>query len=232
MKAYVGTSGWLYDWNLGKSLEWYEQNSGLNAIELNSSFYRFPFPNQIKGWVTKSKEIRWAVKVHRLITHLRKMNESSFPIWEKFKSIFNPLDYKIDFYLFQLSPNFQCKEEALRKLSRFREQTRLGERMAVEFRNETCYNEKILEWGKKEGITLVSVDSPEITWIVKSGKSVYLRLHGRESWYFYDYDESELRELIESALNLSPEKIYIFFNNDHWMLENARKAVSILKNYT
>ncbi len=53
MKFYVGTSGWAYKWNKGGNLEWYLENSGLNAVELNASFYRFPFPNQIKGWVKK-----------------------------------------------------------------------------------------------------------------------------------------------------------------------------------
>jgi len=50
LKALVGTSGWLYDWNEGGDLRWYVENSGLNAIELNASFYRFPFPSQVKGW--------------------------------------------------------------------------------------------------------------------------------------------------------------------------------------
>ncbi|RLF12723.1 MAG: DUF72 domain-containing protein, partial [Thermoprotei archaeon] len=39
MRVYIGTSGWLYDWNLDGSLDWYVKNSGLNAVELNASFY-------------------------------------------------------------------------------------------------------------------------------------------------------------------------------------------------
>ncbi|MFP3209319.1 MAG: DUF72 domain-containing protein, partial [Nitrososphaeria archaeon] len=38
MEPYVGTSGWSYAWN-PDGLEWYVRNSGLNAVELNSSFY-------------------------------------------------------------------------------------------------------------------------------------------------------------------------------------------------
>ncbi|MEM4061454.1 MAG: DUF72 domain-containing protein, partial [Desulfurococcaceae archaeon] len=29
MEVYVGTSGWLYDWNEGASLDWYVEESGL-----------------------------------------------------------------------------------------------------------------------------------------------------------------------------------------------------------
>ncbi|MEM2358961.1 MAG: DUF72 domain-containing protein, partial [Nitrososphaerota archaeon] len=36
--GFVRTSGWLYDWNSGGTLDWYLANSGLNAVELNASF--------------------------------------------------------------------------------------------------------------------------------------------------------------------------------------------------
>ena len=49
-KFFIGTSGWYYDWNKEKTLDWYIENSNFNVIELNASFYRFPFPNHIKGW--------------------------------------------------------------------------------------------------------------------------------------------------------------------------------------
>ncbi|MFZ8792916.1 MAG: hypothetical protein ACO2O2_03370 [Acidilobaceae archaeon] len=42
VELYAGTSGWLYDWNLGGSLEWY-------ARELSSSFYRIPSSSQVRS---------------------------------------------------------------------------------------------------------------------------------------------------------------------------------------
>ncbi|MEO0119416.1 MAG: DUF72 domain-containing protein, partial [candidate division WOR-3 bacterium] len=69
MEIYVGTSGWYYDWNLEGTFDWYLKNSKLNAVELNVSFYRFPFPNQVKSWANKGKSLRWAIKVSRIITH-------------------------------------------------------------------------------------------------------------------------------------------------------------------
>ncbi|MEM1508337.1 MAG: DUF72 domain-containing protein [Thermofilaceae archaeon] len=58
VKIYVGTSGWLYGWNEGGGLEWYVSHSGLNAIELNASFYRFPFPAQVKSWVKRGGRLK------------------------------------------------------------------------------------------------------------------------------------------------------------------------------
>lgn len=94
MKFYVGTSGWAYEWNKGGNLEWYLQNSGLNAIELNASFYRFPFQNRIKGWVkeTENSDTRWAIKVNRLITHIYKFGEKASEVWTRFNELFKPLD--------------------------------------------------------------------------------------------------------------------------------------------
>jgi len=63
VEVYVGTSGWLYSWNLGKSLKWYVENSGLNAVELNASFYRYPTPRQVAQWADVGKTLRWAVIV-------------------------------------------------------------------------------------------------------------------------------------------------------------------------
>ena len=91
MEVFVGTSGWFYDWNLSRSLDWFLENSGLNAIELNMSFYRFPFPNQIKGWVRKGQDLRWAIKVSRWITHRKKFRDC-IDIWDRFRELFKPMD--------------------------------------------------------------------------------------------------------------------------------------------
>lgn len=228
LSVFVGTSGWVYDWNVGGSLEWYVEESGLNAVELNASFYRFPFRTQIMGWCRRGRGLRWAVKVHRSITHMRKLSEEALSTWLKFSKLFEPLDRSVDFYLFQLPPNLTCREGSLDRVRRFYERTGLGERFAVEFRHPTCFTNEVIKWGGRLGLTLVSVDSPIASWVVKSNRSIYLRLHGREGWYSYDYNVSELERLAEEVLNLGPEKIYVFFNNDHWMLENARVMLNIL----
>ena len=121
MKIFVGTSGWYYDWNKEKSLDWYIKKSKLNAIELNASFYRFPFPNQVKSWARKTKELtiknlKWAVKINRLITHIHKLNKESYTIFKKFLKLFEPLNNYISFYLFQMPPSFRFTPGNKRKI--------------------------------------------------------------------------------------------------------------------
>ncbi len=233
MEIYVGTSGWMYDWNEEASFDWYIKYSGLNAIELNASFYRFPFRNQVLGWSrkTKTKNIRWSIKVHRSITHFRKLSDVSIDIWNKFKNLFEPLDQFIDFYLFQMPPSFSKTDENVKRVEYFYEKTGLGERFAIEFRHKSWFNESTIKWAEKLGFTIVSIDAPIATWIVKSNRNVYLRLHGKEYWYAHDYSEEELKELAEESILLKPDRVYVFFNNNHWMLENARKMYNILLQY-
>jgi len=223
MEAFVGTSGWYYDWNKKKNLDWFIQNSGLNSVELNASFYRFPSPEQIEGWNRKGTGIRWSIKVHRSITHWRQLSESSLEILENFLELFEPMDHIIDFYLFQVPPKFDDVERVLR----FAETAKLGKKFALEIRNkellgnDEVYSELV---GK---VTLVSVDSPDYRNRIFPGENVYMRMHGRNSWYSYDYSQEEISETLRKILSFEPEKTYIYFNNDHNMLDNARKALEI-----
>jgi uncharacterized protein YecE (DUF72 family) len=221
MDAFVGTSGWYYEWNKKKNLDWFIQNSGLNTVELNASFYRFPSPDQIEGWNRKGTGLRWSIKVHRSITHWRQLSESSLEILENFLELFEPMDRLVDFYLFQVPPKFDDITKALR----FAEAAKLGERFALEIRNKELLgnDEACAELMKK--VTLVSVDSPDYRNRIFPGKTVYMRMHGRESWYSYDYSRAEIKETIRKISEFEPEKVHIYFNNNHNMLENARIAL-------
>jgi len=111
----------------------------------------------------------------------------------------------------------------------FSETVNLGLRMAVEFRHESCFNESIRSWGEENNIMIVSIDAPIATWIVSVKDMVYLRVHGREVWYGYEYSENELKQLASEIKKLSPRRVHVFFNNNHWMLENARLMKKLLE---
>jgi uncharacterized protein YecE (DUF72 family) len=228
MKVFVGTSGWAYGWNEGGDFQWFVENSGLNAVEINASFYRFPFPSQVKGWAKRTKGIRWAVKVNRLITHVFKFGERAKHTWKRFEEIFSPLNKSVDFYLFQLPPN--STPSMADKIARFAKFTALGERFALEVRNEKWFSPENLEWARKNKITWVSIDAPEFSReIFRTTDFVYLRMHGRESWYSYNYSREELKEVAERIKKATPKATYVFFNNNHDMLNNAREMRRILE---
>lgn len=228
MERFVGTSGWYYPWNEEKSLDWYIKNSGLNAVELNASFYRFPFPNQVKSWSTKGKNIRWSVKVNRLITHVHKFNKKALDIWKSFERLFSPLDKNIDFYLFQLPPSM--KPTLATKIKSFIQKTKLRERACIEFRNMEWFDKKWVDWASELKMTVASVDSPDFPReILNSNNIVYVRMHGRSSWYSHDYSDEELKEVRKKILKAKAGKVYVFFNNNTNMLRNAQRMLSLFK---
>ncbi|VVB60809.1 Uncharacterised protein [uncultured archaeon] len=221
MKTYIGTSGWSYDWNKGKSLEWYVQNSGLDAIEINATFYRFPTSASAMSWAQKGGQLRWSVKVNHSVTHHSKFGQRSEDLFRRFKEPLAPLDKNIDFYLFQLPPDFFPKDA--NRISEFAGKVSLGKRFAFEPRNKEWFSPEWTEWAKDNCMTFVSVDAPDLPRnIYAANDTVYLRMHGRVSWYRYNYSEAELEEIAEKIMEVKPRRAYIFFNNDHNMLRNAR----------
>ncbi len=224
LKAFVGTSGWLYDWNKGRTLDWYIENSGLNAIELNASFYRFPFPNQVKAWATKGRSLAWVVKVNRLVTHIHALSEKSFDTYAKFLELFRPLDPYISFYLLQMPPRFGS---AMSKRVEDFAKSFNSAKMAFEFRHESWYG---FDFSKLDfDGAIVSPDSPDVNgMVIEKNGVVYIRFHGRRFWYSYKYSSRELKDMADLAKKSGAGKVFAFFNNDHDMLLNAREFLSYM----
>lgn len=227
MEVYVGTSGWLYDWNAGGSLDWYVKHSGLNAVELNMSFYRYPTRRQVESWAERGGSLRWSIKTNRVITHVYRLNEKALAAWNRFWELFSPMEDLIDHYLFQLPPSLGPKYA--QRIESFASKTGLGSRLALEWRHPDWFSDTWIEWAEKIGLTLVSIDAPDLPRIImRSGPAIYLRMHGREAWYSHDYTDSELFEISRNIAKLSPSRVYVYFNNDHAMLKNARRMLSML----
>ncbi|MGB9728756.1 MAG: DUF72 domain-containing protein [Thermoprotei archaeon] len=232
MKIFVGTSGWMYDWN-PDGFDWYIMQSGLNAVELNASFYRFPFRNQVSSWAKKGSSIRWSIKVNRLVTHIYKFSDKGFDVWNKFKELFDLMNSLIDFYLFQLPPSLRFTDTVKNRLKNFIEKSDISSRIAIESRSIDWFTHDGAKFINSLGCVFVSVDAPNLprSIFVNDGV-VYLRMHGRYSWYMHNYSEDELKEIVYNILKSEPDRVYVFFNNNHDMLNNARlmlKLFSILE---
>ena len=189
MEVRIGVSGWSYAWN-PNGFDWFIRNSGLNTVELNASFYRFPFPNQVKSWVKKTEEmnpeLKWSIKVNRLITHIFKFSKRALVTWKKFEKLFEPLNEFIDFYLFQLPPS--VTPSMAERIESFFKEVKLNERFALEWRNIRWFDDEWVGWARKLGLTLVSVDAPDLPReIFNTNSIVYVRMHGRTFWYFHYY---------------------------------------------
>ncbi len=224
MEIFIGTSGWNYDWNKGKSIEWYRKNTVFNAVELNYSFYRFPTENAVNAW-NSFNDISWSVKVNRLITQNLKLNEKSDRYISDFIRVFDKSKFSIDNLLFQLPPSF-----GLENIGRI---IRVGRKFnkynpVFELRHTSFFNDDAVKTFKKGGITVASTDSPLGKFYVNTSGKVYLRLHGRKNWYSYNYSKRELSDTLDNIMKLKPRKLYVFFNNVY-MFKNCNLFINLVK---
>jgi len=230
-KIRVDTSGYSYFWNESKPtpFQWYCKQ-GFNTVEINASFYRFPVRSWIKTWIKSPADFDFSIKVHRSITHYQKLKPSAVKTWRKFELLFKEMEDKISFWLFQMPPNFAATSENMMRISRFFSELNLGNSAVIEFRHPPWWNEKGVR--KDAGATFCSVDAPGLPReIVSINDALYLRLHGRETWYAYIYSEHELKEIIETIKKLDARKKYIYLNNDHGMLPNGKFIISQIQQF-
>ncbi len=62
-----------------------------------------------------------------------------------------------------------------------------------------------------------------------SEKKIYLRVHGRTEWYSHNYNDGELIDIKNRIISINPKIVYILFNNNHSMLNNAIKMNHLIK---
>ncbi len=230
-KIRIGTSGYTYSWNKANpnAFEWYI-SQGFNSVEINYSFYRFPQVTSIKIWKSRApKDFTFSIKVHRSITHYNRLKKPrSIQLWDEFSKILEPLENKIDFWLFQMPANFKFKPENLERVNSFfnsesiMDQIVSREKAVIEFRDSSWWNESALKEIEKAGIVFCSVDAPNLpNEIITTSDAIYLRLHGTKTWYNYLYPEERLKEIVSDIIAMRAQKKAIYLNNDHGMLTNG-----------
>ncbi len=189
----------------------------------------------VQSWLKYSivKGIRWSIKVHNRVTHIYRMKIPGALEWfNKLRNTVMPLEEHglVDFYLFQLPPSYTASSENWNRIIVLAEKLDLGWKMAIEWRHESWFRDEWVDKAREHEITVVSVDSPDFMFYARSGPYVYVRMHGRTFWYSHRYSDEELNEVVKKILDLKGSYIYIFFNNDHDMLDNAKRMYELLSN--
>ena len=186
--------------------------------------------SSIKMWQSNApQDFTFSIKVHRSITHYNKLKQPrSTELWVRFLEIFEPIEDRIDFWLFQMPANFKFKPENLERVKSFFNSENIIQRIVtrkkavIEFRDSSWWDESALKEIEKVGIAFCSVDAPALpNKIIASNGTVYLRLHGSKTWYAYVYPEERLKQIVSDITAVRAHKKAIYLNNDHGMLKNG-----------
>jgi len=232
---HIGTSGWsYYHWTGIFYPEGLEKKAWLsyyarwfNTVEINSTFYRLPFKNVVKGWKNKVPEnFTFAVKGSKTVTHNKRLKNAKEDV-DKFIDRISLLESNLGVVLWQLPPSLK-KDKAL--LEDFLKVLPKNMRHSIEFRHKSWFDDEIYSVLEDHDIAFCIVDSKKLKspWI-KTASFVYVRFHGPEKLYASEYSEEYLKNIAEKLLEMNVES-FIYFNNDFegYAIKNARFLKEIL----
>ena len=237
---FIGTSGWTYDHWKGRfypqdlpKKSWFDYYARqFQAVEVNATFYRTFKDQTYQTWKERAPQgFGYVLKTPQSITHRKYLQDVDADIRTFFQSC-SLLEDKFEMILLQVAPNMPYDLGRLQAaLSAFPDPSRV----AVEFRRPEWLNPDTLNLLRAVGAAICDVDSPQqkLTDSLTSSRA-YLRLHGRNHWYAYNYSDDELRGFADLARNLAQKgasRVYIFFNNDYeaYAPANARALQAMLE---
>ena len=235
-QLHLGTSGWSYpgwkglfyppdlpskDW-----LEFYAKHFA--TVEINMTFYRFPKPETLKGWLEKTPaDFRFTLKANRQITHLKRLRKVESEV-RYFTILADSLRDKLGCILFQLPPSIKLD---LDLLAGFLGTLSADHRNVIEFRDESWYDERAYDLLKKHRTAFCTVSSNRVPKTpVETSDVAYFRFHGLTGGYRYDYPDDELAEWAGAIKRVRAAEAFIYFNNDYRALavKNGIKLAELL----
>ena len=198
----IGTAGWSVPSRYisdvppgGSHLERYARR--LNAVEINSSFYRPHQRKTYERWAAVTPaDFRFAVKLPKAMTHERRLVDCA-GLLDRFAGEVTGLGGKLGVLLVQLPPSFAYAGRTANRF--FRDlRTRLDVPIAFEPRHTSWFTSAVDIWLNTRRIARVAADPASAGGAdTPAGWTglAYYRWHGSPRMYFSDYDKAALARL-------------------------------------
>ena len=221
-RIHVGCSGWVYRHWKGDfypvdlpQRRWFAHYAAtFDTVEINASFYRLPRPETFDGWRDKAPDgFRYAVKVNRFITHMKKLLDCADAVGE-FIALARRLGPKLGPLLYQLPPSLKRNDD---RLNDFLALLPDDLEHVFEFRSSDWYVEPVRALLERHGVgfvvhDLVGLATPR--WA--TGRSAYVRFHGTAGKYRGRYKQAQIDDwagwLAEQCR--AGRSAWAYFNND------------------
>ena len=237
MNYYIGCSGFYYrDWK-GKfypedlpQKEWFSYYTRhFNTVEINSTFYHFPRIENLRRWNRQApSEFMFSVKAPRMITHIKRFKHTEDVLFEFYTVVTTALQEKLGPVLFQLPPSITFDEDFLYATL---DQLDRRSRNVLEFRHPSWWNERTYSILEEYRVAFCSLSAPQLPEeLVQTTDFLYIRFHGKETWYRYRYTEEELKTWAARIEHAHAKEVFAYFNNDFeaHAPENARMLHRLL----
>lgn len=229
-KILIGMSGYHYKYmypkNTSNLLDYYFNNSKLNSVEINYTFYKQPNKNFIDN--LNNYNLIYTIKVNRYITHIKKLKNVK-DSWEIFYNSLQTIHNKIFCFLFQFNAQFLFNEKNLDKLQKLSLYLNKNHKYAFEFRNIGWFNNNSVinlfkenQWisvivnlnnSNKWADNLENGYNPPLKYYKLTSDTVYFRMHGTTGQYIGLYSKKELYDIIKFIERANIKYAMIYFNN-------------------
>ena len=219
MTRFVGTAGWAIPrrWaelapTVGKGLARYA--GALNAVEINSSFYRPHGRETYARWAANvPDDFRFAVKIPKAITHEARLQGVGAALL-KFLDEASGLGNKLGVLLVQLPGRFEFDAAIARTFFALLRKQYSGD-VVCEPRNASWFTPDASTVLRKHRIGRVAADPPKGARSFAPGGwngIVYFRLHGSPRMYFSAYDQPFLMAIAQRVAELDVP-VWVVFDN-------------------
>jgi uncharacterized protein YecE (DUF72 family) len=169
----------------------------------------------------------YTVKANELITHTKKFKNTKTLV-QDFGYIADLLGERMGCFLFQLPPSFHYTPARLKTILAQLDPAR---RNVVEFRHASWWRPNVYAAFKKAGAIFCSCSGPKLPEdLIKTADDIYVRFHGVERWYRYDYSMAELKDWAQKIRDSGAKRVWIYFNNDFegFAIKNAKTLHRLL----
>jgi len=240
-RFWVGTSGWHYaHWQgpfypeglpTSRWLAHYIQH--FPTVEINNSFYRQPTTSAWQHWRSSAPDgFRFAVKVNRFITHIKRLREPEEPV-QRFLAGARLLADRLGPLLYQLPPNFHRTAENEARLAAFLAILPSSLEHVFEFRHQSWFDEGVFDLLRRHDVGFCAFDMPDMECpLVATASFAYMRFHGSEALYASNYSHEMLESWAERLRGLAEglSDVYVYFNNDAcaYAVHNAKTLAELL----
>jgi uncharacterized protein YecE (DUF72 family) len=199
---WIGTAGWSVPSRYaaeiplgGSHLERYARC--LNAVEINSSFYRPHQRNTYERWAQSVPAgFHFSVKLPKAITHEQRLVDCG-ALLDCFAAEVAGLGNKLGVLLVQLPPKLALERRVAGRFFRdLRE--RIDTPIACEPRHASWFTPDIGDWLAERRIARVAADPAPVAGAGETGGwngLAYFRWHGSPRIYYSDYDDAALKLL-------------------------------------
>lgn len=233
----IGCSGWFYwDWK-GKfypsqmpTSQWFSHYAEtFDTVELNAPFYAWPTVANVKSWLKQigDRPFVYTVKASELITHIKRFEDTA-DLVRDFGYVADILGPHMGCLLFQFPPNYDYSRQRLDNLLSQLEPNR---RNVVEFRHISWWNGEVYAAFRDACVIFCACSAPGLPdELIKTADDIYVRFHGPEKWYRYDYSDAELSVWAERIRKSGARHTWVYFNNDYnaFAIKNGLQLARLL----